>query len=479
MRKRFLFCLVAALLQWPAANGAGGDDMHCPQQLPAFADAPTAQFQTEPLIPANELRAEFDHWLDAMAAHHPDYPGRVNIAAIEAKAAALRSQLDRPITRREAFLIFAQLNPLLRDGHLGVLYPDYRGALERHIAAGGRIAPVEIRFDPEGEPRIFSASGGDDAPKKGARLVAINGVPADEIAQRMLDRAIGDTLAFRRAFVARRFASFYWLLYGDTGIYDVATEDEAGCLRTASLPGATRLPVSLQSAPPPHELFERRMLAGGVAYLRAASFSGEYQGDFEAFARASFAMFKEEGAKALIIDVRDNGGGDDPMWQLNLMEYITDEPYAHLSRYAVRVTEKNADPGDVIGEVQRKNYTDRFTPSSENLLRFTGPVYILAGPYTYSAAVQFVVAAQDYGVAAIAGEAAGARACQTGQVSALEMPLTGLNAFAPTIAYWRPSGKGCMAPVTPDAPLPVNEIFPDQTLEALRRAVLERMQAAP
>jgi hypothetical protein len=51
--------------------------------------------------------------------------------------------------------------------------------------------------------------------------------------------------------------------------------------------------------------------------------------------------------------VRDNGGGDDPLWQQGLMEHITRMPYTQAGRYVVRVTKKNADPGDVIGEVQR------------------------------------------------------------------------------------------------------------------------------
>jgi hypothetical protein len=35
----------------------------------------------------------------------------------------------------------------------------------------------------------------------------------------------------------------------------------------------------------------------------------------------------------LIIDVRENGGGDDPLCQESLMEYLPDKPYSELSSY--------------------------------------------------------------------------------------------------------------------------------------------------
>ena len=38
------------------------------------------------------------------------------------------------------------------------------------------------------------------------------------------------------------------------------------------------------------------------------------------------------------------------------MENITEIPYSHVSRYSIRITKNNADPGDVIGDVQTGDY---------------------------------------------------------------------------------------------------------------------------
>lgn len=150
------------------------------------------------------------------------------------------------------------------------------------------------------------------------------------------------------------------------------------------------------------------------------------------------------------------------------MQNITTTPYRHVSRYKIRVTEDNADPGDVVGAVQSGEIQRLFAPKADNPLRFHGPVYILVGPYTYSSAIQFAVAAQDYGIAKIAGEETGGLSCQTGRVTKIPMNRTKLNAFAPILLMTRPSGAGCERGVVPDIPLEIDPYSPGSVVEALR-----------
>lgn len=169
----------------------------------------------------------------------------------------------------------------------------------------------------------------------------------------------------------------------------------------------------------------------------------------------------------MIIDVRENGGGDDPLWEQDLVNHFTTKPYVQLSHYVTRITKDNADPGDVIGTVKSADYDKRFTPPAIDPVRFDGPVYILDGPYSYSATIQFLVAAQDFGLAKIAGEETAAFSCSTGQVKHIDLPWTGLSAATPIIAYTRPSGRGCKRGIIPDVPIAIDEMDPDETLNAL------------
>lgn len=432
-----------------------------------LAPLPAPRYPDGPTISAEGVRNDVDAWMDGMASLNPDLSVRTDIDGMNRELEAVRAAITHPMSRREAWMLLARVNPHLRDGHSGVLMPDTARLVAGHLSQGGRLIPVEFRFGVDGAPRLTAA------PAQGDRIVAINGVPMTEIVARLLARVPGDTERFRRAYLSHRFAALYWFAFGDTGDYDITFADAKACEHTARLRGATRAPASLQLEPDPAALFEHRIIGEDIGYFRVATFDSGRREALAAAAARAFDEFKARNVRAVVIDVRDNSGGDDPLWQRSLMNNITTTPYAQLSRYALRVTERNADPGDVIGSVQRSDYTRRFTPDAENPRRFAGPVYVLAGPLSYSATIQFLVAAQDFRIARIAGEETAALSCQTGQVNPIAMPATGLRAFTPIIAYVRPSGRGCERGVIPDVAVAIDEVNPDRTLSAL----VERIRA--
>jgi C-terminal processing protease CtpA/Prc len=460
-----LLCALIGSLPAPAASPSAQSCAHI--STAAWELAP-ARFDDGPMIAQAELVADFDAWISGMRALNPDLSIRADMQQLSQQAEGIRRELTRPMSRREAWLHFARLNPYLRDAHAGIQMPNYREALETHLKAGGHIVPIEVRFAEDGSLRVFTVAPGADAIKPGDRLVSINGHGAKEMVDTMLSVSIGDTPEFQHAFLERRFAMLFWNLYGDTGEYDVVVEAaETRCPTRVRAPGGETLPEALQSQPTARELFDWRVLRGNIGYLRVDGFDGDLKDELAKLSHTAFTAFKERAVRALIIDVRENGGGDDPLWQQDLVDHFTSKPYAQLSHYATRVTKDNADPGDVIGTVQSADYAKRFTPPAVDPIRFNGPVYILDGPYSYSATIQFIVAAQDFGLAKIAGEETAALSCQTGQVRRIELPRTGLSATTPITAYTRPSGQGCRRGVIPDVPITVNEVRPDETLNSL------------
>ena len=437
-----------------------------------LAPLPQATFLDGPDVSTAALRSDFERWLGDMGEINPDLTIRTDQAGLAGEAAAISEAIDEPMNAREAWALFARINPHLRDGHSGIAMPDARQALQTHIEGGGRVLPFEVRFARDGTLRVLASATPGIA--QGDRLVSINGAPVEQLVDQMLARVPGDTERFRRALLTRRFSAYYWFLFGDTRRYDIAFVGADGCAHNVRAEGASVLPVALQPTPDAGDLFEARVLPGAIGYLRIDSFAHEGEAALAAFAARAFAQFRAQRIRALIIDVRENGGGDDPLWQNSVMSYITTRPYSALSAYALRITRQNADPGDIIGNVQRSQYTRRMTPPAGLADRFNGPVYILGGPFSYSATIQFMVAAQDFRVARIAGEETGALSCQTGQVRPIDMRHTGLFAFTPQIAYTRPSGAGCDRGVMPDTTIEIDEVYPERTLEALASRIRAR-----
>ncbi len=440
----------------------------CAPVATSVSKLPAPTFQDGPTLLQADLLADFDGWISGMHALNPDLSLRADLQTLDREAARIRAELTGPMSRREAWLHFAQLNPHLHDAHAGIQMPGYRGALDAHLKAGGHVVPIEVRFAQDGSLSVFSVAPGVEGVKPGDRLVSINGHSTEQMLAAILSRSIGETSAFQHVFATRRFAMFYWYLYGDTGQYDLVVRPAlGGCPRQVRATGATTLPAALQAERSADDMFSWRILPGDIGYLRVDGFDGDKKDALAAITQTAFAAFNARRARALIIDVRENSGGDDPLWQQHLVNHFTSKPYAQLSHYVIRITKDNADPGDVIGSVQSSDYNKRFTPPPEDPVRYSGPVYILAGPYSYSATIQFLVAAQDFQLARIAGEETAAFSCQTGQVKRMDMPRTGLSAATPIIAFTRPSGEGCKRGVLPDVPIAIDEVTPAATLDAL------------
>lgn len=445
--------------------------------LPACAsiDRLTPAFPESAIIDEEGVRSDLRDWAAGLRALHPDLPARADMERLETVLAATEQEIGGPMTELEAWRLFSRLNPTLNDGHAGILLSEQYERAQSYVDRGGSIFPFAVHVDEHQRLFIAGAGAGVDGVTTGDEILSINGLPTVEIVSEMLDRAHGDTPRFRRELVARRFPLMFLLLFGDMGDYRVETRALDGARARVTVKGARRLPALLQPAPSVDEIFEFGVLEGGVGYIKAGSFAYEHSEFFKKFTEEAFGRFHDAGVQALIIDIRDNSGGDDPLWQEGLMQNITTTPYRHVSRYKIRVTEDNADPGDVVGAVQSGEYRQLFAPKADNPLRFHGPVYILVGPYTYSSAIQFAVAAQDYGIAKIAGEETGGLSCQTGRVTQIPMNRTKLNAFAPILSMTRPSGVGCERGVVPDIPLEIDPYSPSGVVEALRKFAAARL----
>ncbi len=61
-----------------------------------------------------------------------------------------------------------------------------------------------------------------------------------------------------------------------------------------------------------------------------------------------FTELRDNACKHLIIDVRDNGGGDDQMWMQGIMPYIAKKKWQRMLHFAGRVRDiDEAYPGRV------------------------------------------------------------------------------------------------------------------------------------
>jgi C-terminal processing protease CtpA/Prc len=211
---------------------------------------------------------------------------------------------------------------------------------------------------------------------------------------------------------------------------------------------------------------------------------------FHAFIDQSFAQFIEAGAITLLIDLRDNPGGDNSFSD-HMIAWFADEPFRFASDFRIRVspetTASNAarlrpDDADAItrrfanlyaqaqtGDIVR--FEIPFTQPRDGE-RFTGRVFALVNRRSYSNAANVAAIIQDYGLGAIVGEPTADLVTTYGAMEHFTLPNTGLSVGYPKAFILRPNGDRRIGGVRPDIAIttPIAQAAEDPVLqEALRR----------
>lgn len=429
----------------------------------------------QPTLTAQQVRADIDAIEAGIAATHPDPSYSVDPVRLKSSLEALRRQARDGMDRDAGWRELSTINPLLADGHLFVTHADWRGDTSRHLEKGGTLFPFEVLVDPAGQVRIVSELGGAPTALAGARIESINGMQAVDVAQGLIARVHGDTPRFRADLLSNRWWLFYWKIYGAPAAFDIVLDRSAG--DPLHVPGSCQLPMTMVGEEDFDRNFALELRPDGAAVMTVRTFAWPDPDAFYAFARHSFERMRAAGTRTLLIDVRQNGGGDDGMWLQGLLPYIGDRPYRWASRYTKRVLKDNPDKQERAGDVLSGSVETWASPLPEGPQRFAGKVYVLIGRGTYSSAVQFANTVQDFGFGTVIGEGESVRAMQSGGLQRIELPNTGLVLWSPRFVLVRPSGKLTPTWMTPDIAVVDDPFDSKAMIEAALAASIEPVKA--
>jgi C-terminal processing protease CtpA/Prc len=187
----------------------------------------------------------------------------------------------------------------------------------------------------------------------------------------------------------------------------VSVRDAAGRERTLSLPRmhARDFETAVWAGP----VFQWRMLPGNIAYVRVLHFGDSSAAD-------GFREHFDQIAKAdgLVIDVRENGGGDSGNGY-KLLAMLTDKPF-NGSRWQTR---QYLPTYRAWGRPEGTYAEDASEMQPDGERHYAGPVLLLTSARTYSAAEDFVVAFDAMQRGRIVGEPTGG---STGQPLLFKLP---------------------------------------------------------
>ncbi len=463
----------------------------------ARAGAPVSPPAPAP-IPAEDVRRDFQELYEGLRASHYDLYARRPKAQYDACFARTLQGFDHPLPLGEVQAAFQRFTAFGRVAHANL--GQAAEAFEAFRKAGGRAIPLRIRVLRK-RTYVTDSFCEDPRIRPGVELVALDGRPMPQVLQSLGQFISADSDYMLHTFLEHDFPRTLWHLWGEREAYRATFRAPDGRVFRARVEALTRAEVKARSQqqPPTFELDwdqrEARMLTPTVAYLRPGPFYNVAEGatdpwDATAFLRFlddAFTGFIRSGAARLVIDLRDNPGGDssfsDPM-----LAWFATRPFRFASAFRIKASvaaeASNAKrlPQSAEGSVshrmaeaykahrpgERFAFDLPFAQPREGR-RFQGKVFLLINRHSYSNTVTVAALAQDYGFARILGEETSDLATTYGASEQFQLPRTGLTVNFPKAHIIRPSGDLRARGVVPDVAIPTPLVETEDSV--LRRAL--------
>ena len=450
--------------------------------------------------------------------------------AVEAERRRVADTMPATVTTRDLCVRVSRVLAVLEDAHTEIacerlVLNDWRLAADAAPAETQRVlrfAPF-MRLDDEQHVTVGWHNGAPGL-DPGDRVLRINGQDADALLAAWAAAVSHDTEAARRAMVARRFRA-YMALHGIEAPYRLTVAPPGGPSREVTIqgdpvnhqfentpPAPVRPPVTVVNLPPApptvfkaiqleNDFFQYRMIEPDVGYMNFLSIFGGLDTTSQ-FPKAVDRMFKLVAAdrpRVLIIDIRENGGGEDSVSQ-ELLRHLTEKQFRLYTSLRLKRSKEARGFIDSVIRIpfrwmglpyldseMRQYYRGEVGTLSDPRERplvarpraepfFEGPVCVLTGPHTGSAAVDFAEAVKVFGLATIVGEETGGQPNSFGNSFPFSLPRSGLTVSISTSLGIRASGDLTdFNPVKPD-------IVVRTTAADIRRGydpVLERAKSCP
>ncbi len=326
----------------------------------------------------------------------------------------------------------------------------------------------------------------------GTRIDSINGCSVREIIRTTVALNPGERMHFRLAYMAPEFYRYYRLLYGDTTFRIRAVQPDGTAYRAALSGIPYRIMAQSMTVVEQGEPFSLHILSDTVALFEFRSMFGEYRDRFRTFLDSTFRFLRDRKIPNLIIDLRENGGGNSALGD-SLMQYISRRPFAQLgrmlmkrSRQEIKVhmaqyrnfypegsTEetilRDRNEKEPFGTIySHQTQTKDFIRPLPKRDRYRGNVWLLTSHRTFSSAFLLSWAFQYFKMGTVVGEETGGVSVSLGDMITLRMPNTRLPYMVSFKKFYTYGATDKDVHGTlPDYEVPADEAL-DYTLELIR-----------
>ncbi|MBN1555239.1 MAG: hypothetical protein JXA11_10875 [Phycisphaerae bacterium] len=406
------------------------------------------------------------------------------------RAEEIKKNLSDEQDRISFYFQIASLVSQFHDGHTNVVPPEEE--FSQYKKGGGVRFPLEVRCDAETIQIFKSHTDQFTVPDpKPVYIKSINNHSAKDLLQTFLGLLGLESPTLRQECISDRFGFYLFLLLGPTETFHLTLEGNDG-LQEISLPGISIETFEKQrehrpkTNKSPYEYTIHKEDAYAVLDFR--SFTDPVR--FKSFLKDMFTDINAAGLKKLIVDLRENGGGNSELID-SFCSYITNKPFRQFSRVDLKVSHQirthysksfplhvsfplSLLPARVlyrhpwkkdIGEIVSIDLKPKRLKSGKPA--FHGDLFILTGTRTYSSASAFATSIKDHNLGVIIGSPTGGYTSSYGDCYPFCLPHTRLKGTVSHQLFVRPNGNVTLEPLPPDYPVAADPEHPevDQVME--------------
>ncbi len=405
---------------------------------------------------------------------HPNLYHDISKQVLVLKTDSLIKSLPDTLSGLMAYHAFLLETAFINEGHTSVNTPQ---PLRKEFRSGRlKYIPLQVidYNNKQFEANIIAKSGNVN----GIKITAINNKSAESIFNEMMQLK-GGLSSFRKVVTVKSFPLFLPVI-GISAPYTVEYTSPDNTRHSVTLDGlsspeyAALVPNTQNTQP-----YTFTILNGGYGYFNFRSMSNADK--FVKFADSVFNVIDEQKIGKLVVDLRENSGGDSGLGNY-LLGYVTTTPYRMAGGSEMKVSQQFKNqmnepdlksrynkPAKYFtmanGEILRMTENDMRKPDSRKH-QFKGKVCFLIGSFTFSSANMLASTIIDYKLATLIGEPVGEPANDYGELGNIDLPNTGFSGFTSTTLWIRPNGNTKDSkPVAPDYLVKAGSGAGDKVLE--------------
>jgi hypothetical protein len=404
--------------------------------------AQQAPYDPMRLYPADTLKADLRFLRGKLERMHPGLYRYTSKAELGGLFDSLERVIAGPMDEQQ-FLSLLELVPArIRNGHTMIL-PG--AAAMDYYGTRGRSLPFLVGSFQE-RLYILENNSADTSVAAGSEVLSINGLSAAEVRRQLMARKVRDGYneTYPKWILDQYFSAYYRFCFGEPDTFRLELRGRAGEVLEKRIRALTRDSVSYYrrlrygQAYPQVEagmgIVARLSEDGRVAVLKVRSFDPDvlqsrYKQDYRRAMDSVFAWLERVRVKRLVLDLRDNQGGDFPPARY-LLAHLVSSPTQFL--YA--------------GPQARV-----IRPAAH---RFTGKLVVLINGGSFSSTAIVAAILEREKRAVFAGEETGGnKTIISGDPAEVLLPYTKISCYISTVVYRIGKGVNIGRGVMPTYPI--------------------------